>query len=53
MAEAAKTIRGIRGIEVTQSSAKVRDGEISEYHVTVRLAFPAERSESPGSAGEA
>ncbi len=50
--EAAKTIRGIRGIEVIQSSAKVRDGEISEYHVTVRLAFPIERSQSPASAGE-
>ncbi len=39
---ASKTVRGITGVEVTHSSAKVSDGEITEYHVSVRLAFPVE-----------
>ena len=48
VAEASRTIRGITGVEVIQSSAKVEDGQITEYHVTVRLAFPVERGSSPG-----
>ena len=48
VAEASKTIRGITGIEVTDSSAKVEGGEITQYSVTVRLAF---KVESGGSAG--
>lgn len=51
--EASKTIRGISGIEVLNSSAKVDGGKISEYHVTVRIAFPVERSGGDAaSAGE-
>ena len=45
--DASKTIRGISGVEVIKSTAEVADGQISEYHVTVRLAFPIERGESP------
>ena len=41
--EASKTVRGITGVDVMQSSAKVSDGQISEYHVNVKIAFTIER----------
>jgi len=42
--EASKTIRGITGVDVMQSSAKVGDdGQITEYHVNVKIAFTIER----------
>ena len=50
--EASKTIRNITGIEVIKSTAEVEDGEIFEYHVTVRLAFVIEHGKSADSAGE-
>ncbi len=44
VAEASKTIRGISGVDVVQSSAKVGDnGDITEYHVNVKIAFMIER----------
>ena len=43
--EASKTIRGITGVDVVNSTAKVTDGKISEYHVTVKIAFEIERAE--------
>ncbi len=44
VSEASKTIRGISGVDVIQSSAKVGDnGEITEYHVNVKIAFMIER----------
>ncbi|HEX8123251.1 MAG TPA: dodecin family protein [Solirubrobacteraceae bacterium] len=43
VAEASKTIRGITGVDVIQSSAKVSDGAITEYHVHVKIAFALER----------
>ena len=44
VSEASKTIRGISGVDVVQSSAKVGDnGEITEYHVNVKIAFMIER----------
>ena len=43
VAEASKTIRGIVGVDVLHSSAVVNDGEITEYHVDVKIAFPVER----------
>jgi flavin-binding protein dodecin len=46
VAQASQTIRGINGIDVVSSSATVKDGEISEYRVTVRIAFPVERADS-------
>ena len=42
--EASKTIRGITGVDVMHSSAVVSDGEITEYHVDVKIAFPVERA---------
>jgi flavin-binding protein dodecin len=44
--EAAKTIRGITGIELTDMTARAdpSTGDISEYHSTIRLAFGVEHS---------
>ena len=43
--EATKTIHGIRGIEVTDMTAKVdsKTGKIQEYRVCVKLSFSVER----------
>jgi flavin-binding protein dodecin len=49
---ASESIRNITGVEVIKSTAQVEDGEIIEYHVTVRLAFVLERGDSADSAGE-
>ena len=43
VSEASKTVRGITGVDVIQSSAKVSDGQITEYHVNVKIAFAIER----------
>jgi flavin-binding protein dodecin len=42
---ASKTIRGITGVDVVSSTASISDNEISEYHVTVNVAFKIEREE--------
>ena len=44
--EAAKTIRGITGIELTDMTARVETstGNIDEYHSTIKLAFGVEHS---------
>ena len=44
--QASQTIRGINGIDVVQSSARVENGQITEYRVNVKLAFPVERGGS-------
>jgi flavin-binding protein dodecin len=43
--EAIKTIHGIRGIEVTDMTAKVdsKTGKIQEYRICVKLSFGVER----------
>ena len=46
VAEASKTIRGITGVEVLRSSAKVENGQLSEYRVDRKIAFPVERADS-------
>ena len=43
--EASKTIRGINGVEVQSSQATVQDGQIAEYRVNVKIAFPVERAD--------
>ena len=43
LAEASKTIRGISGMEVLDTSCNVADGEISEYLTHVRIKFRIER----------
>ena len=41
--EAAKTIRGISGMEVLDTSCTVEDGKITEYLTHVRIKFRIER----------
>ena len=40
--EAGRSIRGITGMEVLDTSCKVSDGEISEYLTHVRIQFRIE-----------
>jgi flavin-binding protein dodecin len=42
---ASQTIRGITGVDVVSSQASVSDGQISEYRVTVNIAFGLEGGE--------
>ena len=39
---AQKTVRGITGIELTSQTAKVKDGKVTEYHATCKIAFTVE-----------
>ncbi|MGH2783850.1 MAG: dodecin family protein [Actinomycetota bacterium] len=41
--EAAKTLRGIEGMEVLETSAIVEGHKIKEYHTHVRVRFRLER----------
>lgn len=41
--EAAKTLRGIEGMEVLETSAIVEGDKIKEYHTHVRIRFRLER----------
>ncbi|MDQ3940792.1 MAG: dodecin family protein [Actinomycetota bacterium] len=43
LSEASKTIRGISGMEVLDTSCNVTDGTISEYLTHVRIKFRIER----------
>ena len=42
--EASKTLRGVEGFDVLDTSAVVSDGEITEYHTHVRIKFRITRS---------
>lgn len=39
---AAKTLRGITGIEILSQKAKIIDGKIEEYRVTLEVTFVLE-----------
>jgi dodecin len=39
LSEATKTLRGVEGFTVLDTSAVVEDGEITEYHTHVRIKF--------------
>jgi len=39
LSRAAKTLRGITGLEVLSQKAKVEKGKISEYRVTLEVTF--------------
>ncbi|MBA2382871.1 MAG: dodecin domain-containing protein [Chloroflexi bacterium] len=39
---ASKTVRNIQTVEVVKSTAEVRDGEIVEYRVEVKIGFEYE-----------
>jgi len=43
LAEAAKTLRGIEGMEILETSATVDGDAIKEYHTHVRIRFRLER----------
>jgi flavin-binding protein dodecin len=43
LAEASKTIRGITGMDVLDTSCHVSDGKITEYLTHVRIKFRIER----------
>jgi dodecin len=43
LSEASKTIRGITGMEVLDTSCNVSDGKITEYLTHVRIRFRIER----------
>jgi flavin-binding protein dodecin len=43
LAEAAKTLRGVEGMDVLETSATVEDGRIKEYQTHVRIRFRIER----------
>ena len=42
LAEAAKTLRGIEGMEILDQTAVVRDNKIAEYQATCRIRFRLE-----------
>ena len=42
LAEAGKSVRSITGLELTAQTAKVKDGKISEFHATCKMAFKVE-----------
>lgn len=39
VAEASKSVRNIQGVDVLRTTAKVKDGKISEYHADIKFAF--------------
>ena len=43
VAEAARTVRHMDWLEVVGQSARVRDGKIEEFQVTVKIGFKVER----------
>ncbi|NLZ93338.1 MAG: dodecin domain-containing protein [Firmicutes bacterium] len=43
VADAAKTIDNITGVEVSNWTAQIKDGEIVEYKANVKLAFGVRR----------
>jgi flavin-binding protein dodecin len=43
LSDASKTLRGIEGMDVLETSAVVADNEIKEYHTHVRIKFRIER----------
>ncbi len=42
LARAAKTVRGISGLEIVSQKAKVEGGKIAEYRVTMEITFVLE-----------
>jgi flavin-binding protein dodecin len=42
LSRAAKTLRGITGLEVLSQKAKIEDGKIIEYRVTLEVTFVLE-----------
>jgi flavin-binding protein dodecin len=43
LGEASRSLRGVEGMDVLETSAVVEDGQIKEYHTHVRIRFRIER----------
>ncbi|MDI6601785.1 MAG: dodecin family protein [Thermoanaerobacteraceae bacterium] len=43
--EASKTVKNISGIEVTNQTANVKDGNITEYKANVQVAFKVDTND--------
>ncbi len=43
VAEAAKTVKNIKGVHVKRCTARVKDNKIVEYKANVKIAFIVER----------
>ncbi len=43
LAEASKTLRGVEGMDILETSAVVDGADIKEYHTRVRIRFRIER----------
>ncbi len=39
VAEAAKSIRGVHWLEVTNLRGRIQDGKVAEYQVTIKVGF--------------
>ncbi len=39
VSKAAESITGITGVEVVTQTARVEDGQVSQYHATCKIAF--------------
>jgi flavin-binding protein dodecin len=50
--EASKTLRGIEGLDVVETSAIVAENQITEYHTHVRIRFRIEREEGRSRRGD-
>ncbi|MCZ7569347.1 MAG: dodecin family protein [Ardenticatenaceae bacterium] len=48
LAEAARSVRGIHGIEITNWTADVQNNQIVRYKVTMDIAFRVEQGTSVG-----
>ena len=52
VARASRTIRHITGMDIVRSTAVVRDGRITEYHITAKVAFVVEPAAIDSTKGE-
>jgi flavin-binding protein dodecin len=48
LAEAAKTVRNITGVDVMHTTAKISDNKLVEYHANVKFAFRVEDGAAKG-----
>ncbi len=39
VAKAAESVHGITGVEIENMTARVKDGKVTQYHATMKMAF--------------
>lgn len=39
VAKAAESVQGITGVEIENMTARVKDGKVTQYHATMKMAF--------------